>query len=384
MKPRAPSTRSTGLPWGGALALAIVLAVECFGLGLHGPWATLAAAFPYGARDVDGGVALDRLALAGLADRTGSEPRVVFMGSSRAERGWDRSLLPDDERPDWQPAALTHPGLRPLQLRLATGEVADASPDVVVLLLSEFDTHRALQLVPRVLGDRLGPLFELVDLIGATTAWEQRATLLRFGLAALLPSYRFRPVIGRAFTDRWRRFEGLGASGAGDADGGDPSWPVAIPGGTPRAASAAELEADLVAIEACMPKVNARGRGVTGQLGSLQSITLGAHADAQQALLESAVAELRAAGSDVLVVEGPLAPLPAPLHDAATRDAFRAFARHLVDAYGAHLLLTDESGPFELEDFGDPVHLDEQGALKLTRATVAAVDRVLQARAARH
>jgi hypothetical protein len=106
----------------------------------------------------------------------------------------------------------------------------------------------------------------------------------------------------------------------------------------------------------------------------LRSIRIGAFARANEDLVEDALALLRAAGCEVLVVEGPLHPVSYALYDhAGTRAEFVDFVHALGREHGVHFLALEESGPFPASDFVDPLHLAKRrgevlGALVLRRA----------------
>lgn len=353
-----------GFPWAGLLALFVVLLLDHFALGVHGPWAAVAARIPAGDHDIDGGVALDQLAWAALDDPSDGRPRAVIVGSSRAAAGLVPDLLDPAQRDALRWLRMAHPGIEPFQVRSLAGPLADAHPELVVLLLSEFDTHRPFRLVPRANGEDLSAVVELVRRLPASVDWSQRDSLLRFTLGALWRPYRLREVFGAAGLAEWRSFARM----PGTARGERPEWPLALDGGAPRPLAPRDAARVLEVIREDMPTIDAQGEQVRNQLGSHQAITRGPHADVQMAFVGSAVGILRGAGVRVLLVEGPLCPFPVPLYDLATRDEFRAFARDLARDDGTLFLSTDASGPFAPEDFRDPTHLGTSGATRLTRA----------------
>jgi hypothetical protein len=355
--------------------MALIVAVESFAFDRPALWETVSAAIPEGRRDMYGGTALDELAAARLATDEGGEPKVAFLSSSRGQRAWPLEELPADERPPWRVALMTHPGIQPLHMLLQADRLARLQPDVVVIMVSEFDTHRAVALVPHVLGDSPGAVGTLTSLLGPAVAWEHRQTLARFALASVLPSYRFRRVFGLAGLDRYRSF----GRRTGQGQGG--RWPEALPAGEPLSLTRRQLDRITDAVRESMPSVDVDSGQFTSQLGTYQAITRGPHAQVQMEIVRRAVLRLVDAGIDVLLVEGPLATLPVELCDPMTRFEYRALAQELAAAPGVHLLTVEDSGPFALEAFRDLFHLDDEGAAQMTEATLAAVEDVLLQRA---
>lgn len=186
--------------------------------------------------------------------------------------------------------------------------------------------------------------------------------LERLALAAVFDAYR-RDVLERAWLE-----DALGLEA--DAAGRFPRL-VSSDVARPR-----EPDLDLLERDA----LRARFRPTVGDrfsdtaLSTLRAIRPGPHARAQEWLVECAVAILRSAGCEVLIVEGPLHPISYELYaHGPTRAEFLAFARRLQDELGAHFLALEESGPYPATDFSDPLHLQkrrgrELGALTLRRA----------------
>jgi hypothetical protein len=357
------------------LALALIVAVESFAFDRPALWQAVSAAIPEGRRDMYGGTALDELAAARLAADERGGPTVAFLSSSRGQCAWPLEELPADQRPPWQMALMTHPGIRPLHMLLQADRLARLQPDVVVLMLSEFDTHRALALVPHVLGDSPSAVLALASLLDPAVVWEHRQTLARFALASVLPSYRFRRVFGLAGLDRYRSF----GRRAGQGQGG--GWPEAIPVSQPLSLTRHQLDRVTRAVRDSMPAVDVESDRFRNQLGTMQAITRGPHAQVQMEIVRQTVERLVDAGIDVLLVEGPVAALPAELYDPMARYEYRSLAEQLAAAPSVHLLTSDESGPFALEAFRDLFHLDDEGAARMTAATLAAVEGVLRQRA---
>ena len=360
-----------GFPRAGLLTFVAIVAIESTWPRSPNCWRSIADALPAGARDVDGGAALAELDLARLAIAPHTAPRVVFVGSSRAHEGFALGERDARRHLAWDVAEVTHPGIRPLQIASTAEAIADVDPDVVVVMLSAFDTHRAVELTPRAHGGHFAAVTELIAALDPLVAWEQRVVLERLALASLLPSYRHRHVLGAAFTDPLR-------------DGGSrrvqPAPPPAVAGGGGRGLSPRQRDEVFAAIDAAMPRVDVDAPALLAVLASHQAITIGPHSDVQCSLVRFAVSRWRARGADVLLVEGPLAPLPHPLHDPIADAQWLAFANELTADPGVHLLPLDQTGPFALDDFRDPTHLNQAGAARLTAAVRTRIDELLSAR----
>jgi hypothetical protein len=312
---------------------------------------------------VEVGIARDRLDLARLERATPGQERVVALGNSRALDGLRFDAVPAS----LCLAGLLHAPISPLELRLFAREAVRHRTDLLVMMLSEYDTHRPVRIVPRggFADLRATGAIALASLAGRP-GWsprflrERRVELERLALASCFDAYRYRDVLDRAWLDGWLRF-------AADDDGRLPALANRDPGEDERAAEIPDLEAVRV-------RFGPLPRGLpSNHVPTLRSITSGEHSRANEDLVEDAVAILRAAGCEVLLVEGPLHPVAYELYDhPATRAEFLDFVRRLERELGVHFLALEESGPFPATDFNDPLHLRERrgaalGALVLQR-----------------
>jgi len=307
---------------------------------------------------VEQGIVGDRLGLARLAAAGPDERRVMVMGNSRAQDGFFFSPLPRE----LELVKVTHAPISPLEVRLFAPEAAAYEPDVFVVMLSELDTHRPVRIVPRSGFGSLAGVLDLVRAAGPRFALENRVKLERLSVASLLHTYRFRDVLDRAWLDercsfapdKRGRFPGLVSHDLEEA----PEPPPAIEG-----------------LDALVERFQESGRRrvVPSTLNLIHAIRPGDHAALEQHLIEGALEILRSAGCEVLIVEAPLHPVSYELYDrAATRPEFLAFVERLRSELGVHFLPLEESGPFEADDFEDPLHLRpargrELGALTLER-----------------
>ncbi len=168
------------LPWAGLLAVLLVLALDQRILGPDGPWQLLVGADPESAAPA-------RLALRELRAANPGRPRVAVVGTSMVIDGFDE-VLAAQSLPGATLAKLGHPRFEPFVLLQLAPELVAARADAVVLILSEFDTHRPLRLepVPGSSGASLSAVVDLVRLAGPAFAVEQRTTLYRLVASSLL------------------------------------------------------------------------------------------------------------------------------------------------------------------------------------------------------
>jgi hypothetical protein len=244
-------------------------------------------------------------------------------------------------------------------------------PSVVVLALSEFDTHSRIKLVP---GSSFGDLAAIRDLAreaGIAFVIERRVMLYRIAFGDMVNAYHYRGVLARIGLDRARSFRRDRRIRLPQRS----ERSVEYWAGDIKAIPEAEL-ADIVAeFEERFP-----GRGSMierAQFGLLRSIARGEHAEISMGLLRRSVAILRAEGAEVIVIEPPLYPGVDALYDARTRDDFLAFAEDLVREYGVHFVPLEAGPGYAKEDFGDLTHLDMGGASKFTRHVISLLRELL-------
>jgi hypothetical protein len=265
---------------------------------------------------------------------------------------------------------LGHPRFEPFVLLQLVPELVAAKIDAVVLILSELDTHRPLRLepVPGSSGASLAALVELVRLTGPAFAFENRTTLYRLAASSALNFYRYRVDLERLVPERLRSFARDERLGPGARR--DPFRPVAIWDGRHNAVPIAAQRHTFDLFPPQMDQFNARL-----QAGTVQEITPGRHAVVQQALLRRAVAELREAGIEVVIVQGLMHPAAQDYYDPARREEFLRFAAALDSELGARFVPGTELEPLAESDYYDLIHVNHAGAAKVTRGILAGLAR---------
>jgi len=362
------------VPWAALLAAVLVLAVDRSVLGNAGLWSAIARRLELAPKRlvrVESGIARDRLDLARLDRSEQGEKRVIVMGNSRARDGLQFGAVPDS----MLLAELLHAPISPLELRLFAREAVRHRADLLVMMLSEFDTHRPIRIVPRA-GFADLRATGAIALAAATgrPGWspafllEKRVGLERLALAAAFDAYRYRDVLDRAWLDERLGFRP-------DEDGRLP------------ALVSHELEEDEPAaaipdLEAVRERFGPQSRSFPDSyVPLLRGIRIGAYARANEDLVESAVAILRAAGCEVLLVEGPLHPVAYELYDhSGTRAEFLDFVHALAQRQGVHFLALEESGPFPASDFADPMHLARRRGQVLGALVLRRIEEILRLR----
>ncbi len=339
------------LPWGGVVAALLVLLVEGRFLAPGPLWPVLEerlvaehqATFP-----VERGLVGDRRSLLRALFTAPDKALVAVLGTSRANASLEPRAL-QHVVPDARVLGFAHAGMQPFELRGLADELAPLGVDLAVLLVSEFDTHRPLRVMRQSGPGSLAALRELLDLLPQDTVWEERTLVLQLLTACALPSYRFREVFAAAGLDAWRRFPAARGEPRGTS-----RPPFLLEGGQPLPVSYPRERERLRAQFPDVPE-----RQLDSELNQCRSITRGPHAEVQSALLLSTVRALRAAGTRVLLVEGPVSPLAESYYDLSIRDDFRALVGELLHDEGVDFLPLEETGPFPADRFRDLTHLDK-------------------------
>lgn len=355
----APSSTSSSerrrLPWGGLLAVVLVVLVDTLGFGRFAPWEALREHVSR-TNYMEIGVATDRLYFEMLRDLPEDTRSVALLGTSRAGRGLPTFELAKNALEGAEFLRFCHAGLSPFELHALVMELAKTPPDAAVFLLSEFETHRPLRLQTVLGAGSVSALSDLVELAGAAFAFEHRDAFLGLSLASGLNAYRYRAIWSAAGLVTWRRFLPAHLDRKRD----QLSAPVLMAGERPLSLNIRETQLQLAEI---FPQ--ASGALLRAQLKQLRGISLGPHAELQMELTRRSVEALLAAGSRVLIVEGPLYPPADVFFAEEPREEFRRFARELEALPGVEVVWLSESGPFRAPVFGDLTHLDEPGARQL-------------------
>lgn len=364
------------MPWGGLLAAVLVFAADRTVLGHAGVWRALQERLelvPKRLVRVELGIASDRLGLARLDEAEPEVERVLVMGNSRAHDGFQFAAVPER----FALAKLTHAPISPLELRLFAREAVAHRADLLIVMLSEFDTHHPVRIVPRGgFADLRATAGIALAALAGRAPWsprfllDRRVGLERLALAAAFDAYRYRDVLDRAWLDQTLGF-------AADPEG---RLPLLV---SRELEQTDEPAGEIPDLEAARALFGPGLRFPDSYVSVLRGIRSGSYVAASQALVEDAVAILRAADCEVLIVEGPLHPASYRLYDrATTRAEFLAFARRLERERDVHFLPLEDSGPYTEGDFADPLHLSKRRGEQLGALTLERAARILHARRA--
>lgn len=353
------------LPWAGLLAVVAFVALDHASLGDSGPWEYLRDAMRGRWRHLEAGTVSDRIELRDARRAPAGKPRVAVLGSSRADEAFDPTTLPPGAVDRTHYARLTHAFVDPLVMRSFVGELCASSFDVVVLVLSEFDTHVARRLIPPALGDDGGALVDLIRLSDPLESWRRRAVLQRIALGTWLRSYRYRRVLGHALFDAWRHF---------------PLESPEVRGvGAGRPVPAGALLQDDEEFAAVVEEVARRlPRRIDPSIyASLRTLSRGSHATLQEELVRRTTASLVRCGSSVVLFEAPLHPLASRFFDPGLREDFLALAQQLATHERVRFVPLEETAPYDADAFSDLTHLRRRSSAQ--RRFTSAVDRAVRA-----
>ena len=201
------------------------------------------------------------------------------MGNSRAKVGLLFEDLDDRKLEGLVVAKCTHTPVSPWIMRSAVERCLDQGPDLVVLLLSELDTHRTPGLVASATFGDVSTVATLARGMGLSEAWRRREGLERIALASLLHSYRYRSVLGHAWLDDLRHFPANSRALTPDA-------PERFPAARPRYNEPSEKLPDLPDIEEIHARIErAVGTARPHTLRFVHNIHLGNDARIQELLL---------------------------------------------------------------------------------------------------
>ncbi|MBW1686381.1 MAG: hypothetical protein JRS35_15105 [Deltaproteobacteria bacterium] len=360
------------LPWAGLLALALLLVIDRLAFDATGVWAALSARDPYG-------IGTPHLAMQEIRREPLDKPRVLAVGPSRMFEGFS-SQIASRRLPGVAFVKLTHPRFEAFVIRALANDLLAMRPHAAVFLWSELDTNRPLRLEP-VPGSSAASLAAVWDLLRWTDlrfAIANRATFYRLVASSALDGYRYRRAIDDAGLRDTRSF-------TLDARLKPPrAFPrifgeIVLQGAEPTPVSPAERER---IIESFGPEADRRF--VDLSIDFVAEITPGKHAELKRAFITRTVELLRAAGVEVIVVEGPLHPDAAELYDVRLREGFLAFMQRLTHEHGVRFTPLEELPHFEAKDFKDLLHVAPSGTLKLTSAILRALRPALPPKARNH
>jgi len=323
------SSERRSLPWAGLASLVLVLALDDQLSSDPLIWDRFVDQFAQ-KKTMESGVAQDRAALTRLARQPHDRPRVFIVGTSRARRGLDRRALEAVLGDQVELVKLTHAGMQPYEIDALGHELIAVRADVVVLPLSEFDTHRPLRIMAQTAPGSLTALCDLVSNTNLHFLRSNRHDLLRLFLATRLDTYRFREVLaalgwrdGVTFLigkrERAMHTAGYALGDVGKARPDDD-------GSLKRfGRSAEELGAIIDRLGMAFRTLSKAARW--GELRQVLSISRGLHAQVQQELLRAVVSRLTQAGVSVVVLELPLSALPPVLRLFDPRRSSAVFRR---------------------------------------------------------
>jgi hypothetical protein len=358
---------SRALPWAGLLAAALLLAGDRLVLGPDGPWQWFVSPDPHS-------TAATRLALKELRAAPPGAPRVAVVGTSMVLDGFDPEVAAR-RMPGVHFAKLAHPRFEPFVLLQLVDELVAARVDAVVLVLCELDTHRPLRLepVPGASGASLAALVELLRATDLRFAFENRTSLYRLLAASAAGMYRFRADLALRVPPRLREFAvdaRLGRPGRAAGERPEVFRPAALWDARHNAVPVSAQRHTFDLFPPQMDQFKARL-----EAGTLQEITAGHHAVVQQRLLRRAIEKLREAGIQVVIVQGVMHPASQDYYDPALREAAAEFCRSLARELGAHFVPASALEPLAESDFYDVIHVNRQGAAKMTRGMLVGLRR---------
>jgi len=349
------------LPWGGVIALALVLLFDQVMFSLDGPWEWQLARLP-DADPLERGLIVDRLEARRARDLPHDRPRVTLVGTSRMDAAFRPEYVPEEVTPPIHFFRQAHARVYPHEMRSLLHEIIGHEPDLVVIMVSELELMMPFKIVPQATGGSLRAVLELVARTGLAFAHENRMAFLRMIGVGLLDAYRYKGVMGKSLTNRWRRFPRRGK-----VERSAPTWPDLIADGAPMTVDPAVEEAIM---DALYEQFADRPESVSFQTGQVRSVRPGAHADLKFGIMDRNLELLRAEGIEVVLIEGVVHPATYALYDEERcRGIFLDWARRAADADpGVHFAPRDElGGLLPADHFRDITHVNKLGARRLTQ-----------------
>ena len=362
----------------------MVFAVDRLALGDAGAWETLARHIDPRHR-FERGIVRDRLELRRLRALPPQRHVAMIVGSSRAQAGFRPGLLAEPLPADITFSTIAHGGFTTFEIRSMTDDLLAADPDVVVLVLSEFELNTPLRILSQSSFSSLSAIRDLMRAAGLRFAFEHRRDFYRLLTANLINSYRYRQVLDRAFASRLRKFATgphLAATREGDARVANALVPrlpfMIVADGVRKPLGRRQRQRLLDEAIALFPAT--RPSVVTDSFKRIHWMTRGDHATLQQEFIRYTVRRLSAGGAEVILAEAPLHPLSRRIYDTTIRQDFLRFAAALEKDFGVHLLAREDFGAFASGDFTDLVHLGPSGGRRMTRELLSAIEQTFDRR----
>jgi hypothetical protein len=309
------------------------------------------------------GLVSDRLE---MLDAEGSP--IFLIGSSRLQHGFAPEQIPSLGVSHERLVKLAHPQFFPLEMRAVAETVAGYKPEIVVLALSELETHGALDLQSASSFGNFDAVWDLVTAMGLGFTIDNRTDLICISLNGWLNTYHYRAVLDRAWLGEFRNFvgrEGLQRD-SGESSGIDTSLPPHYGALDERALL--ELVAEL---DAEFPGRTSIAR--RPQFHALRSISSGEHAQANLRLLKNTIEILTEEGAKVVIVEPPLYPRARLLYDDVARNEFVNFAEQAAMHELVRFVPLPKDSTFGAQDFHDLTHLNSAGARSFSRIVIDAI-----------
>lgn len=376
----ARTAGSAALPWGAVLALIVVLLLDRTVFLRASTWErfdipeSVYTLFQLGlVRDRLELLALENESLEERGDgKHRSTTPVFLLGSSRLEHGFLVESLPKYDISRARLVKLAHPQFYPFEMRAAADVVATHLPGIVVLALSELETHARIELLPGSSFGNASAVADLARAAGPAFAFEHRALLARIAVMGFFNTYHYRDVLDTAGFGVGRKFP----HGAHLGMDGEPAATPPTMAGQPSKIP----EAELVAI---VSKLDARFAGPGSvsdrpQFELVRSVSRGRHAEINLKLVRRTIEVLIQAGGRIILVEPPIYPEARALYDPIARQEFQWFARDMARDERVSYVGLEQGPVFEDEDFSDLTHLERAGAFKFTRVIIDAIGRELE------
>jgi hypothetical protein len=346
------------------LAVAIVGITDRSALGPIGAWSIIRDALPLRATTtLERGLATDQIELRRLAEAE-NRSRVVVMGSSRANAAFSAEWVSEEGLDRLVFAKLAHGGVGPFELRVMAEEVLAVEPDVVVFVLSEFETHHPFSIVPYGLPFRWSAIVDLAVNIEGRFFVQNRTRILRMIAARVSRIYRFREVIRKGLVADTVRFE-VDAPRLSSEPRQAGIWARRDWRHSAVSSSGAATERLFSAARTLLPNIPPVALRV--QARQITAIQRGPDTHLQEALLWSTFERFREHGVEVIVIEAPLHPVALDFVVFEARWDFRRFLGRAEERLGTRTVFLEESGPFGPEAFNDLTHLNGAAGKRLTR-----------------
>jgi len=360
-------TQWSRLPWGAAIALLAVLLLNfAFERIDSFKWAKLSLEVP-GSWFVERGFMRERWTLERMSAWAGERPKpasdsdfglnAVVLGSSQVLRGIDLDLLGESFDDDLRFHLISYAGFGPFEARSIAEPLHRHHADLVILMVSEFDTHRTRTLAQVPLTARLPALWDLGQAAGWRWSYANRRLMLRMLSSSLLDLVRYRRVLRELYL------------GAFDFE----LEPAVVVGGDPPLVLGRETDHKDVDLMAAVRDLEKRRPDLSLKLVRIKqvnSIAQGHHASVQMELIEKAVKVMTRGGIDVVLVEGPLLPWSRDLYEREARREFRRWVAKLAEGPGVTFVSEQELGRTRARDFADLTHLSEDGSLDFTKRLI--------------